>query len=255
MKFTYSFIQTAVAFIFLTSTAQNNEHKNSTETNQAPHHWNYEETKNNEWAEYFPDCSGHQQSPINIQNDVVDHDLGDLTEGYKETPINVINNGHTVQFNYDRGNILKAFGKEYELVQFHFHTHSEHQINGKYFPMEVHLVHKNKENGQILVIGILFKEGKENPLLKDLVKYLPKYADVTSTSPAAFNIKNLFPAEQHFYTYSGSLTTPPCSEHVTWIVLKTPIEASKNQMKDFEQILHHNYRPIQATNERVIKEN
>ncbi len=220
-------------------------------------HWTYEgETGPDHWKDLcsgFAACGGERQSPIDIQtaNVVSDDQLAKPELHYASTPVHIVNNGHTVQFNVSGDNTAKLDGKDYALLQFHYHHLSEHTIDGKHFPLEVHFVHKHSDN-DFAVIGVMFVEGKENDLLK---KYLDKFPKEKGEFKAdeQIDLADLMPSDLTYYRYDGSLTTPPCSEVVNWYVLKTPVEASKEQIEKFAEILHNNYRPVQPLNGRQVK--
>lgn len=200
----------------------------------------------------FSDCGAKAQSPINI----ITKDLAtakNLTTPeftYQNSSVNIINNGHTVQFNVDGENKVNLNGKDYNLLQFHYHALSEHTINNEHFPIEVHFVHKHSDT-DFAVLGIMFVEGKENDLF---TKYLDKFPATKGEykSSEQINLSGLFPDNKSYYQYSGSLTTPPCSEVVSWYVLENPVEASKEQIEKFSKILDHNYRPTMPLNNREV---
>lgn len=201
----------------------------------------------------FSDCGENSQSPINIvtTNIVSDSVLVAPKFSYDKSKVAIINNGHTLQFNIDEGSSVNLNGKEYQLLQFHYHALSEHTINGKYSPIEVHFVHKHSDT-DFAVLGIMYKEGKENNLF---TKYLNDFPTKKGNfkSDKTIDLLNLFPKNKSYFNYSGSLTTPPCSEVVNWHVLKTPVEASKEQIEAFSKILHNNFRPIQPLNDRTVR--
>lgn len=201
----------------------------------------------------FTDCGGNAQSPIDIisQSAVKDGGLNALKFNYGKSKVNIINNGHTVQFNADGENVVKINDKDYKLLQFHYHALSEHTINGKHFPLEVHFVHKHSDK-DFAVLGIMFVEGKENELFKKYLEHFPT-KKATYKADETIDLFKLFPENKSYFYYSGSLTTPPCSEVVSWYVLKNPVEASKEQIEKFSKILDNNYRPIQPLNGRKIK--
>jgi carbonic anhydrase len=158
-----------------------------------------------------------------------------------------------VQVIYAPGSTITVAGKQYELVQFHFHKPSEEKINGKAHAMVVHLVHKNKE-GKLAVVAVLVDTGKENPLLKTLWSNLPKEKEKEAApDQVSIDVASLLPADKKYYTFNGSLTTPPCSEGVTWFVLKTPVQAAKQQVDAFGKLYPKNARPVQPLNGRVVK--
>ncbi len=216
--------------------------------------WGYEsEIFPDKWGTCFDNCGGKAQSPINITGAKTDNSLPSIETNYDDVAIDVLNNGHTIEFEYHEGSSINYGGKEYKLLQFHFHTFSEHKIENRYYPMEVHLVHQHEESGALAVIGIMFKEGQENPFLANFTSNLPANKGERYISSDSVNVENLLPTNRDYYTYTGSLTTPPCSEIVTWLVLKSNIEASTTQIKNIENIVGENFRPIKALNGRSIK--
>ena len=207
------------------------------------------------WFECNTDCGGTVQSPIDVTGAQADASLTALSTHFEAVPVELINNGHTVEFEYEAGSKLTLNGADFELLQFHFHTESEHTVNGTHYPMEAHLVHKNNATGALAVIGIFFEEGAENVFLKNFSDNLPAAKDDhVSDSATTVDVTDLLPADNSYFTYSGSLTTPPCSEIVTWLVMKTPVEASADQISKFHTIMHDNNRPIQGLNGRTITE-
>jgi len=218
-------------------------------------HWSYKgEGGPEHWGSISGDyaaCSqGKTQSPIDISG-AKDEALTDIAFAYKPSKINILNNGHTIQVNYDEGSSITLNGAQYNLAQFHFHDPSEHTVNGKPFAMEMHLVHKNAK-GELAVVGVLIKEGRKNAALAEAWKNLPGKADEKKTLTTGINAEDILPKDHTYYNYSGSLTTPPCSEGVNWLVLKTPIEMSKAQIKAFKKIVHANARPVQPLGSRSI---
>lgn len=223
-----------------------------------PPHWSYtgpEGPKN--WGTLdpaFAACSsGHHQSPIDIR-DAKTADLPVLTFDYNAVPLNIIDNGHTVMVNYAPGSTLTVGDKVYTLAQFHFHHPSEEHINGTEFDMVAHLVHTDAE-GHLAVVAVLFKEGAANPLLETLWKNIPAEKKKTvALSDVSVNVKDLLPPDRGYFTFSGSLTTPPCSEGVTWYVLKTTSTLSPRQLAMFAKLYVANNRPIQPAYQREILE-
>ena len=220
-------------------------------------HWEYDgEEDPSHWGDLclgYMDCGGDVQTPIDVVTaDVVaDNALSALSTNYLDTETDLINNGHTIQLNYESGSVLTLNGKDYDLLQFHFHTGSEHVVDGSQFPMEVHLVHSNPD-GTLAVVGIFFEVGAENALLAPLMSFIPT-SEGEYTSDMTLNAADLLPVDRSYYTYSGSLTTPPCSEIVTWVVMQNTITASQAQLDALSGILHNNFRPLQALNGRTIK--
>ena len=218
-------------------------------------HWTYEgESGPANWGELSADyatCSkGQSQSPIDISG-AQDKDVADVAFSYEISAINILNNGHTVQVNYDAGSSISVDGVDYQLLQFHFHTPSEHTVGGKSFDTELHLVHKNAA-GELAVVGVLLARGAENEAFADIWAGLPKHASEEETIDAYVNADDLLPIDRSSFRYSGSLTTPPCSENVTWIVLKTPVELSGAQVDELHAIINDNNRPVQPVHERKV---
>lgn len=217
-------------------------------------HWAYEgENGPAKWGEVSPDysaCKGHHQSPIDISG-TTEEKLPAIAFSYHPSKGEILNNGHTIQVNYTKGSSIKLHGEDYQLLQFHFHDPSEHTIKGKAAAMELHLVHKN-EKGELAVVGVLIEEGKENEVLKTAWKQMPAKADEKKILKSAINADELLPKKRGYYTYPGSLTTPPCSEIVTWLVLKNPIQMSKAQIAKFKSVINANSRPVQPVNDRKV---
>ena len=217
-------------------------------------HWGYTgEGEPNVWGMLSPQferCSkGQNQSPINITRSI-NADLQPIGFDYATRTTEIWNNGHTIQANYSAGSNITLEGNNFELKQFHFHASSEHQINGKYFPLEVHLVHANAQ-GNLAVVGIMFEIGAQNTTLDQIIQKMPQYAN-EKQALTSINATALLPESKSYYRYNGSLTTPPCSEGVRWVVMKNPITASQSQMDAFSKVMHKNNRPIQPLNARPI---
>jgi carbonic anhydrase len=226
---------------------------------QAPEHsWTYTGATGPEhWGELNPEfapcATGKQQSPIDITHP---HraQLPPIQFAYHTSPLEIINNGHSIQVNYAPGSTMTVDGKTYELVQFHFHHPSEEEINGHRYDMVAHLVHKSKE-GKLRVVAVLIKEGNPNQLISTLWDNLPSEKDKElDLDRIEVNAADLLPANHKYYTFAGSLTTPPCSEGVTWYVLETPISLSKAQIDKFAGIYPRDVRPVQPLDGRVVLE-
>ena len=212
----------------------------------APHAWGM--LKN----EYATCAQGKQQSPIDISTTTITA-LSDIGVAYQPSKINVENNGHTIKLNYDEGSVIKVGGKDYKLLQFHFHSPSEHSIGGKSYDMVAHLVHQS-EDGQLGVIGVMMKEGKENEFLKKFWANLPQQANSSfESNQDTLNVTELLPPDLAYFNYEGSLTTPPCSEGVNWMVLATPVEVSNQQIASFKSLFNVSTRPVQPLNGRTIR--
>ncbi|MEZ4860625.1 MAG: carbonic anhydrase family protein [Caldilineaceae bacterium] len=219
-------------------------------------HWSYEgEGGPDHWgelnADYTACADGASQSPIDLSN-AVGEDLPDIAFHYGESALNILNNGHTVQVNYDEGSYIEVDGMRYDLLQFHFHAPSEHTINGEQYPLELHLVHRNAEGG-LAVVGVMIQEGAENPAFADIIAHAPAgEMAVMTVDNLMVSAESLLPAERLYFAYSGSLTTPPCSEQVKWHVLTTPVELSVEQIATLANILHNNFRPVQPLHDRTL---
>ena len=218
-------------------------------------HWSYSgETGPAHWGDLSPDyilCkTGKQQSPIDISG--AKPSSGSIQFKYKATPLNVVNNGHAIQQDYEKGSMLEVGGQTYELKQFHIHSASEHTVEGKRYDMEIHLVHKN-EQGVIVVVGVLLQQGQENAFLKRFWSRMPKKPDErVQDEGLEINIQDLLPGNRSCYVYDGSLTTPPCTEGVKWHVLSQPVDLSAEQLEEFRKIYKGTYRPVQPLNGRTI---
>ena len=221
-------------------------------------HWSYEgEEGPDHWGELAPEylmCSeGWNQSPINLV-DEVRADLPKLEFEYYSTNIDEINNGHSIQQNIKPGSFLRIPERNqiFELKQFHFHSPSEHTIDGKFFEMEVHFVHVDKDGG-LAVVSVLVGEGEEHPVLSQLWAFMPETPGETSQKPIGIEETDLLPPTREYYSYSGSLTTPPCTEGVRWLVLKSPTHASAGQIAAFKnRVGPATNRPVQPVNARII---
>lgn len=268
MNLKFNLLAVVLALTFFVSCAVHKKTENG-KTEQVEHKELKKDTKNVHWSHHkekdgpenwknlcddFRGCGGNSQSPIDIinKNIINGENLAKPEFNYEKSKVSIINNGHTVQFNIDGENNVKLNGKNYNLLQFHYHALSEHTIDGKHLPIEMHFVHKYSDT-DFAVIGVMYTEGKENELLKN---YLDKFPTSKGkfNSEEMINLLEILPDNKSYYYYKGSLTTPPCTEIVNWYVLKNPLEASKEQIRKFSKILHNNYRPVQALNGRKLKQ-
>jgi carbonic anhydrase len=196
-------------------------------------------------------ATGRRQSPIDIGQGLAPH-VDDLSFDYQPSPLDLVNNGHTVQVNYEIGSHLSVRGVSYDLVQFHFHAHSEHRLAGHFAPLEVHLVHRNA-SGALAVIGVLIEQGAQNAALESVFANLPKQSGTTlHLDQSSFDATELLPEAFESFHYDGSLTTPPCSEGVNWHVLAAPLQASPAQIAKFTALYANDARPLQALEDRPV---
>jgi len=229
-----------------------------TSAQQTAEHWSYSGHGGpKEWGNLEPRyaacSSGRTQSPIDIK-DAKKADLPALKFDYNSVPLNIIDNGHTIQINYPAGSTLTVGGKTFTLKQFHFHHPSEERVNGHGYDMVTHLVHADGE-GRLAVVAVFLKKGSPSGLIDLVWKNIPKEKEkAVEVSGAAVSVKDLLPADHGYYTFAGSLTTPPCSEGVTWYVMKTPVDLSEAQVAAFAKLYPMNARPVQKTNGREILE-
>lgn len=218
--------------------------------------WDYTgDTGPDNWARLSPEygaCAGSNQSPINLTG-FIDAKLEPIVFNYDAGSAEILNNGHTVQVNTLPGSTISVDGIQFELKQFHFHVPSENLIHGKSYPMEGHLVHADK-NGNLAVVAVMVTEGKASKALAKAWAQMPKEGETHALS-SDISPLDILPSNRDYYRFNGSLTTPPCSEGVRWLVMKQPISASKAQIKQFLQVMHHhNNRPVQAVNARPVLE-
>jgi carbonic anhydrase len=247
---------------------ETNAENEAREVNQELHHqietehWTYEGERGPEhWAEIEKDsdCDGKFQSPINIIDidAVIDHSLKPIDIHYSSNVKihDVLNNGFTIQYDFEKGDYINIGEKKYELKQIHFHEASEHTINGIRYPLEIHMVHVSNDK-KIAVLAVLAQEGKSSEPFTFLEKYLPVKKGEIKTIDAYFDLNLNLPDNKTYYTYSGSLTTPPCTENVSWYIFKTPITVSVDQVKQLQLLMPlSNYRNEQPLNGRIVKQN
>jgi carbonic anhydrase len=223
-------------------------------------HWSYDgdsEGAPANWAKLKPEygvcATGGRQSPIDIREGIR-VDLEPIKFDYLTTMFRIVDNGHTVQVNVGEGSTITVMGRSYRLIQFHFHRPSEERINGKAFDMVVHLVHRDDE-GKYAVVAVMLERGNENPLIQTLWNNMPLEVNHDVTPSVAIDLNALLPENRGYYTYMGSLTTPPCTEEVLWMVFKQAMPVSVDQVAIFSRLYKNNARPIQPLNNRLIKEN
>lgn len=208
------------------------------------------------WGKLKPDyrlCStGTMQTPIDLRNPLAGA-ADSIKRDYKAMPLKIVNNGHTIQVNAAPGSTCTVDGERFELLQFHFHHPSEHLLAGKAKQLECHFVHRNAA-GQLAVLGVFMEPGA-----RSLAALEPIWAAAPSSAGPERDLPNvtitpeqLFPANTRHFRYQGSLTTPPCSEGVTWVVYATPVEVSRAQTTGFAKLFANNARPVQPLNRRSL---
>ncbi|MEM1294592.1 MAG: carbonic anhydrase family protein [Verrucomicrobiota bacterium] len=221
--------------------------------------WSYEgKTGPKHWgdlsAAWIVAKEGKEQSPVDLAETRSSSVLYPLNFSYRSAPLNLVNNGHTIQQNIAPGSSIEVMGKVYSLKQFHFHSASEHTIDGRQLDLEMHLVHQAPD-GQLLVVGILFEIGAENPFLAQFFGQLPTTAhESLAVSGFTLNPTEALPEDRSYYYYQGSLTTPPCTEGVQWYILRQPMQLSQGQLTAFRALYANNFRPVQPLNQRTIWE-
>lgn len=224
--------------------------------------WAYEGSRGVEhWSELDPSyaaCSGRQQSPIDIRG-AVKAKLPPLRFDYKSEPLkDLINNGYTIRVNYHdapgAGSALIIGGERYQLTQLHFHRPSEETIDGKRAPMVLHLMHTSA-SGKVIGVAVLLTEGKPNATVQKIWDHMPMVkGDEYEVPGVAIDPAAMLPSTLGYYSYMGSVTAPPCTEGVQWIILKTPVEVSRAQVAAFAKLYPHDIRPLQPLNGRVVQE-
>lgn len=220
-------------------------------------HWSYEgATGPHAWAKLSPEdakCgSGERQSPIDIR-DGMKLELEPITFDYRPSGFKVVDNGHTIQANVGGWNSMRVMNRRFRLVQFHFHRPSEEAIDGRQFEMVVHLVHKDSED-RLAVVAVLVDGGARQPAIPAVLNNLPLERGEEVAAYSQLDLMQILPESKRYFTYMGSLTTPPCSEDVLWIVMKQPVQASPDQLGLFSRLYPMNARPLQSAAGRTIKE-
>lgn len=220
-------------------------------------HWSYEgEGAPANWGklrnDYATCATGKRQSPIDIREGIKVN-LESIRFEYKPSQFRIVDNGHTLQVSVGEGLAIHVMGRRYELIQMHFHRPAEERVNGKLFDMVAHLVHKS-DDGQLAVVAVLLEKGSEHPLIQTLWNNMPLERDMDVTPAEPIDVGQLLPENRSYWTYMGSLTTPPCTEGVLWMVLKQPLQVSAEQIAIFSRLYRNNARPVQAANGRLIKE-
>ena len=218
--------------------------------------WSYGGASNpSRWHELEPEfesCKlGSVQSPIDISN-YEEGESAEIEFNYQPSQVEVVDNNRTIQVNYQPGNTVRIDGEEYKLLQFHFHTPSEHTIDNEASAIEVHFVHQNQA-GELAVVGVMMNSGAENPTIASIWSAISDDNQVDNAKSITIDAASLLPTERTYLSYTGSLTTPPCSEDVSWNLLLEPIELSAEQIATFENLYPYNARPVQSLNGRSVR--
>jgi carbonic anhydrase len=222
-------------------------------------HWGYDGPAGPQtWGGLKPEfalcANGQRQSPIDIRGGL-SVDLEPVKFDYQSTRFGVIDNGHTVQVNVGVGNSIEVNGKRFELKQFHFHRPSEERIDGRQFEMSVHLVHKD-EQGKLAVVAVLLDKGPLQPAVQKVWNNLPLEKNEEAQARISLDVNEILPVDRRYFTYMGSLTTPPCSEGVQWVVMRQPVTMTAEQIELFARIYPMNARPVQqASGRRIMQSN
>jgi len=252
---TFLLLVVTVVFVPASPRTQDGERRHNTRKTE----WTYEGANGPEhWRDLNPEYAackvGKQQSPIDIRN-AKRAEVPALRFEYKRGPLKIVNNGHTVRVNYapGNGNVLIVGDKRYELTQFHFHRPSEESIHGKPSDMVIHLMHQSSD-GRVAAVAVLLKAGRANAIVRQLWEHMPNTPGTEVIAGAEVDPTGLLPRDTSYYSYMGSLTAPPCTEGVTWFVLKTPVDVSAQEINAFAKLYPHNVRPLQPLNGRVVTE-
>lgn len=228
----------ALVFVFMLAAAEASAQSFEYFGELGPAHWG---SLSPAWAA----CStGREQSPVALTGPVASPRYRRLNVEYGETHGLIFNNGHTVEVETEGHNALVFDGEYFELIQFHFHTPSEHREGARSYEMELHLVHRS-HSGRLAVIGVFLERGANSGSLAPIFDALPPDIGVRHELPGAFNPKHFLPSVLAHHRYAGSLTTPPCSEGVNWFVLENPVTVSDEHMARFAQLVPFNARPVQ----------
>jgi len=222
------------------------------------HEWDYgKEHGPLHWGDLKPEFApckvGRHQSPVDIEK-TEKADLPAIQFDYRPSPLRIVDNGHTILVTYTAGSSIRVGDARYELKQFHFHRPSEARIHGKTYDMELHLVHADQA-GRLAVVAVLLERGPESPLVRELWKNVPREKEKEAALEAVqINVAELLPGDRGYYTLEGSLTTPPCTENVTWFVLKRPVTISADEVAEFSTRYRQDARPTQPLYGRVVRE-
>ncbi len=221
------------------------------------HDWAYGGATGPEhWGDLKPEfatcSSGSRQSPIDIRAGVR-VDLEPIVFDYRASAFRVLDNGHTIEVRVGGGNSIEVQGRRFDLVQFHFHRPSEERIDGRQFDMVAHLVHRDPE-GRLAVVAVLLDRGSAHPLVQSVWNHLPLDKNDEVAASPLLDLSHLLPADRRYYAFMGSLTTPPCTEGVLWLVMQQPVPIAIEQVNVFSRLYPMNARPVQPAAGRLIKQ-
>lgn len=225
-------------------------------TAKAPH-WSYDGPGGPQaWGRLEPGfaacANGRRQSPIDLR-DSFRLQLDPVQFDYQPSAFRVVDNGHTIEVRLAPGNSIRVMGRRYELSQFHFHRPSEERIDGRAFDMTAHLVHRDPE-GRLAVVAVLLERGSAQPVVQAVWNNLPLERGEELAAQAPIDPAALLPAERGYFVYMGSLTTPPCTEGVLWMVMRQPVPVAPEQIDIFARLYPMNARPVQPAAGRIVKE-
>ncbi|MBC6315575.1 carbonic anhydrase [Listeria grandensis] len=234
----------AASLVLVAGCASNSDEK--ADAKDAPKHEEHLDYKDQKSWQFE---SGKSQSPINIETTKTEPmiDAGNMELNYSQTALDEEDNGHSIQVGMNGQAAIN--GRQFDLKQVHFHAKSEHTVDGKHYPIEAHFVNAGQD-GRLAVIGVFFKEGKENPAFETILSNVKKGEKIDLNTP--LNVPALIPTNKTYYHYLGSLTTPPLAENVEWYVMENPVEVSKEQIVAFNKYYDHNNREVQPLHERPV---
>jgi carbonic anhydrase len=217
--------------------------------------WSYEGAQGpSHWGDLDADskvCSiGSQQSPVDV-GETIRAQLPQLRMAWAKKADTIVNNGHTIQVNFGEGSSLTVGNEQFALVQFHFHRPSEHRLGGKSYPMEVHFVHRHA-SGKLAVVGVLMSAGRANPSFNKVVTTMPQKEGPAVPADPGIDPNRFLPARRTYFRYEGSLTTPPCSETVDWLLLTQPMPVAEADIDAFAKLYANNARPVQKLDRRFV---
>lgn len=221
--------------------------------------WSYQgETGPQAWGSLRPEYSlcakGERQSPIDLRDGLA-VDLEPIGFHYRPGEFSVIDNGHTVKVKLAPGSHIELGGRRFELQHFQFHRPSEHRIDGRQFEMSLHLMHRDPE-GRLAVVAVQLGRGAAQQAMQTVLNNLPLERNQEARARVPLNPGELLPEDRRYYTYMGSLSTPPCTEGVQWVVLRQPVSAAPEQIDIFSRLYPLNARPVQnAAGRRILQSN